>query len=121
MSICSIHQSNPLCSDVQGIIRPDRLSDALMLFDFLCQPSSLCVAGDQFLQVHQQNLPPADLPPDASLQVDETERAQEEVSSLVSLITASAALHIHPRLKCPLGDLTEPSLSTARHSLGEHL
>lgn len=45
----------------------------------------MCVTGDRLVQVHQQDLPPADLPPDPSLQVDETERAQEEVSGLVSV------------------------------------
>lgn len=34
-------------------------------------------------------MPPADLPPHPSLQVDKTERAQEEVSGLVSALTLS--------------------------------
>lgn len=41
-------------------------------------------AGEGHHQVHQQDLPSADLPPDPPLQVDQAERAQEEVPGLVS-------------------------------------
>lgn len=56
---------------------------------FYCKPDLfpalfLC-AGERIVQGHQQDLPPADLPPDAPLQVDQTERAQEEVPGLVSV------------------------------------
>lgn len=60
-------------------------------------------AGERLVQVHQQDLPPADLPPDPSLQVDETERAQEEVPGLVSarantsLSISISATHKAPR------------------------
>lgn len=46
----------------------------------------VCVfAGEGLRQVHQQDLPPADLPPDPPLQVEQAERAQEEVPGLVSV------------------------------------
>lgn len=46
----------------------------------------MCVfAGEGLRQVHQQDLPPADLPPDPPLQVEQAERAQEEVPGLVSV------------------------------------
>lgn len=46
---------------------------------------SVCAfAGEGHHQVHQQDLPPAGLPPDPPLQVDQAERAQEEVPGLVS-------------------------------------
>lgn len=61
---------------------------SVLLF-FYCKPDLfpalfLC-AGERIVQGHQQDLPPADLPPDAPLQVDQTERAQEEVPGLVSV------------------------------------
>lgn len=48
-------------------------------------PAVFLCAGERVVQGHQQDLPAADLPPDAPLQVDQTERAQEEVTGLVSL------------------------------------
>lgn len=56
---------------------------------FVCVRAS---AGERLIQVHQQDLPPAHLPPDATLQVDQTERAQEEVPGLVSLCSLSCRL-----------------------------
>lgn len=71
------------------------------LFVFLLFVAMNCVsfiylAGDRHVQVHQQDLPPADLSPDPSLQVDETERAQEEVSGLVSVIFHNTPTNILP-------------------------
>lgn len=56
---------------------------------FYCKPDLFPAlfpcAGERIVQGHQQDLPPADLPPDAPLQVDQTECAQEEVPGLVSV------------------------------------
>lgn len=51
---------------------------------FVCN-RHLVLAGEGLHQVHQQDLPPADLPPHPPLQVDQAERAQEEVPGLVSV------------------------------------
>lgn len=51
----------------------------------VCKRPSCAFAGEGVHQVHQQDLPPADLPPHPPLQVDQAERAQEEVPGLVSV------------------------------------
>lgn len=51
----------------------------------VCNQPSCASAGAGLRQVHQQDLPPADLPPDPSLQVEQAERAPEEVPGLVSV------------------------------------
>lgn len=59
-----------------------------MSYIYICCPLfvlCVCVTGDRLSEVHQQDLPSADLPPDPSLQVDKTERGQEEVTGLVSV------------------------------------
>ena len=50
----------------------------------LCVFVYVCITGEGHPEVVRQDLQTADIPPDPSLQVDETERAQEEVAGLVS-------------------------------------
>ena len=62
-----------------------------VLFSNMC----VCVAGDGLPEVSKQDLQTADLPPDPSLQVDQTERAQEESTGLVSLSVCPSVVAWH--------------------------